>query len=79
MSEVSKSFHSKAEQYRVRAQQLTTISAQFQDDRTKATLQNLAREYLKMADQMAQLDEVETRLESQKAGPQPAQAHRSRT
>jgi len=73
-----KSFHSKAEQYRVRAEELMAISNEFQDDRTRVTLRNLAAEYLKMADQMDQLSEIETRLDSHRTQSSGAQPDRPR-
>jgi len=52
----------KAEQYRVRAEELSAISSQFHEGATRVTLENLATEYLKMAEQMDTLGEIEGRL-----------------
>ena len=57
-----KSFQMKAEQYRVRAEELWAISSQFREGTTRVTLENLATEYLKMAEQMDTLSEIEGRV-----------------
>ena len=62
-----KSFQRKAEQYRGRAEELAAISSQFHEDKTRAMLENLAAEYLKMADQMDSLGQIEERLEPRKS------------
>jgi hypothetical protein len=64
----TKSFQMKAEQYRVRAEELSAISSQFHDGKTRMTLENLATEYLRMAEQMDSLGEIERRLGSRKGG-----------
>lgn len=64
----TRSFQIKAEQYRVRAEELSAISSQFREGTTRVTLENLATEYLKMADQMDGLGEIEGRLGRRKAG-----------
>lgn len=61
-----KSFQMKAEQYRIRAEQLSAISSQFHENKTRAMLQNLAAEYRHMAQQMDILSEIEARLTPRK-------------
>ena len=63
----SRMFQMKAAQYRVRAEELSAIGAQFREDRTRVTLQNLAEEYRKMAEQMDALSEIEARLGPRRA------------
>jgi hypothetical protein len=63
----SRSFQRKAEQYRVRAEELSAISGQFHEDKPRAMLEKLATEYLKMAEQMDGLSEIEERLEPRKS------------
>lgn len=58
----SKRFHVKAEQYRARAEELSAISAQFHKGTARATLENLAEEYLRMAQQMDDLSGIKRRL-----------------
>jgi len=62
-----KSFQRKAEQYRIRAEELSAISGQFHEDKTRVMLENLATEYLRMAEQMDTLGEIEERLGSRKS------------
>lgn len=66
----AKSFQMKAEQYRARAKELSTISEQFHDAKTRAILENLSEEYRKMARQMDALSEIEGRRKPM--GPNPA-------
>jgi hypothetical protein len=44
------------------AEELSAISGQFHEDKIRAMLENLATEYLKMAEQMDGLSEIEQRL-----------------